>query len=111
MLAYHLKGPALKLMYGGDAFTIESDEGSLIDPTTQKPFSMTEQHVKYTLYSRQQSLKVILSKDLTRNIIESLDEITGGVILLDFGGSNARDGFVAHIGRMVSTRRFVCANE
>ena len=100
MLAYHLNGPALKLMYGNDGFTIESGEGSLIDPTTQNPFLMTGQHAQYLLYSRQQSLKVVVSNNATRSIHESPDEITGGIILLEFGGSSARDEFIARIGKL-----------
>jgi hypothetical protein len=111
MLAYHIKEPALKLLYGKDAYTIESDQGSLIDPNTQSPFKLTEQHAQYVLYSRQQSLKVILSKNTTRSIKESPDEITGGIILLDFGGSNARDEFIAHIKSMVGVEGIGCADE
>ncbi|KAH0293409.1 hypothetical protein M436DRAFT_68909 [Aureobasidium namibiae CBS 147.97] len=101
MLAYHLNGPTLKLMYGNDGFTVESGEGSLIDPTTQNPFLMTGQHAQYLLYSRQQSLKVVVSNNATRNIHESPDEITGGIILLEFGGSSARDEFIARIGQLI----------
>lgn len=112
MLAYHLTGPALQLMYGNHAFTIESREGSLIDPTTDDPFLMTEQHAQYVLYSRQRSLKVILSKETTRNINESADQITGGVVLLEFGGSDARDDFIARIKRMVGNVGGIgCADE
>jgi hypothetical protein len=112
MLAYHLTGPALQLMYGNNAFTVESSEGALTDPTTENPFLMTEQHAQYVLYSRQGSLKVILSKYTTRSIIESPDEITGGVILLDFSGSNARDEFIARIKDMIRTAGGVgCADE
>jgi hypothetical protein len=112
MLAYHLTGPALQLMYGDSAFTVESGEGALIDPTTEKPFLMTEQYAQYVLYSRQGSLKVILSKHTTRSIIESPDEITGGVILLNFGGSNARDEFLARIKHMIGTAGGIgCADE
>jgi hypothetical protein len=112
MLAYHLTGPALQLMYGDNAFTVESGEGVLIDPTTEKPFLMTEKHAQYVLYSRQKSLQVVLSKHTTRSIIESPDEITGGVILLDFGGSNARDEFVARIQHMIGiTGGIGCADE
>ena len=101
MLAYHLKGPTLKLMYGNDGFTVESGQGSLIDPTTQNPFLMTGQHAQYLLYSRQQSLKVVVSNNATRSIHESPDEITGGIILLEFGGSSARDEFIARIGQLI----------
>ncbi|KAI4747473.1 hypothetical protein E4T50_02180 [Aureobasidium sp. EXF-12298] len=112
MLAYHLTGPALQLMYGNHAFTIESREGSLIDPTTDDPFLMTEQHAQYVLYSRQRSLKVILSKEITRSINESADRMTGGVVLLEFGGSDARDDFIASIKYMVGTVGGIgCADE
>jgi hypothetical protein len=112
MLAYHLTGTDLQLLYGDNAFTVESGEGALIDPTTEKPFLMTEQHAQYVLYSRQKSLKVVLSKHTTHSIIESPDEITGGVILLDFGGSNARDEFVARIQHMIGiTGGIGCADE
>lgn len=111
MLAYHLHGPALKLLYGDDGFTVESGEGSLIDPTTQNSFVMTGKHAQYVLYSRQQSLKVILSKNTTRSIDEAPDDITGGVILLDFGGSNARDEFIAHTKNMAGVDGIGCANE
>jgi hypothetical protein len=95
MLVYHVHGPALKLLYGNDSFTIESGEGSLIDPTTESTFRLTAQHAQFVLYGRQGSLKVILSKNSTRSIIESPNEITGGVILLDFGGRSAHDEFIA----------------
>ena len=111
MLAYHIKEPALKLLYGKDAYTIESDQGSLIDPHTGSLFKLTEQHAQYVLYSRQQSLKVILSKNTTRSIKESPNEITGGIVLLDFGGSNARDEFIAHIKHMVGIGGIGCADE
>jgi hypothetical protein len=101
MLAYHVHGPNLKLLYENDAFIIESDDGSLMDPTTESTFKLTAQHAQFVLYGRQGSLKVILSKNSTRSIIESPNEITGGVILLDFGGRSARDGFIARIGEMV----------
>jgi hypothetical protein len=99
-------------MYGNHAFTIESREGSLIDPTTDDPFLMTEQHGQYVLYSRQRSLKVILNKETTCSINESADEITGGVILLEFGGSDARDDFIARIKHMAGTVGGIgCADE
>jgi hypothetical protein len=101
MLAYHVHGPALKLLYGNDSFTIESGEGSLIDPTTESTFRLTAQHAQFVLYGRHGSLKVILSKNSTRSIIESPNDITGGVILLDFGGRSARDEFIARIGEMI----------
>jgi hypothetical protein len=100
MLAYHVQGPALQLLYGNDSFTIESGEGSLFDPTTKSPFLMTAQHAQYVLYSRQRSLKAILSKESTRSIKESPNEITGGVILLEFGGPSARNEFIARIAEM-----------
>jgi hypothetical protein len=100
MLAYHVRGPALKLLYGNAAFTIESGDGSLIDPTIKSPFLMTAQHAQYVMYSRQGSLKVILSKDSTRSINESPNDITGSVILLEFGGLSARNEFIARIAEM-----------
>jgi hypothetical protein len=73
---------------------------------------MTEKHAQHVLYSRQKSLQVVLSKHTTRSIIESPDEITGGVVLLDFGGSNARDEFVARIQHMIGiTGGIGCADE
>lgn len=111
MLAYHLTGPGLQLMYGKDAFTVESGEGSLIDPTTECPFRITDQHAQYVLYSRQKSLKVIMSKDPTRSIDDSANEITGGVILLSFDGSSARDAFIARIKLMVGVEGIGCADE
>ncbi|KAI4847817.1 hypothetical protein E4T44_04299, partial [Aureobasidium sp. EXF-8845] len=101
MLAYHVSGPALRLLYGNDSFTIESGEGSLMDPITESTFRLTAQHAQFVLYGREGSLKVILSKNSTRSIIESPTEITGGVILLDFGGRSARDEFIARVGEMV----------
>lgn len=111
MLAYHLTGPGLQLMYGTNTFTVESDEGSLIDPTTECPFLITEHHAQYVLYSRQKSLKVILSKDTTRSIDESANEITGGIILLSLGESSARDAFIARIKLMVGAEGIGCADE
>jgi len=111
MLAYHLTGPGLQLMYGKDAFTVESGEGSLIDPTTENLFLITEQHAQYVLYSRQKSLKAILSKDTTRSIDESANGITGGVVLLSFGGSSARDAFITRIKLMVGAEGVGCVDE
>ncbi|KAI4728482.1 hypothetical protein E4T49_03789 [Aureobasidium sp. EXF-10728] len=101
MLAYHLNEQGLKLMYRDNAFTIESGAGSLVDPTTGTPFKMTEQHALYVLFSSQKSLKVIMSKNPAWSIAKSPDDVSGGIILLDFGGVSARDEFVAHIKHMV----------
>ncbi|KAI5236059.1 hypothetical protein E4T43_08844 [Aureobasidium subglaciale] len=101
MLAYHLTGEGLKLLHKTAAFTIVSAEGSLIDPATDRPFEMTEEHAMYVLSSCQKSFKVILSKTTTWSIHESPDDITGGLILLDFGGESARDEFLARIKEMI----------
>ncbi|KAI5196163.1 hypothetical protein AUEXF2481DRAFT_300233 [Aureobasidium subglaciale EXF-2481] len=101
MLAYHLTGEGLKLLHKTAAFTIVSAEGSLIDPATDRPFEMTEEHAMYVLSSCQKSFKVILSKTTTWSIHESPDDITGGLILLEFGGESARDEFLARIKEMV----------
>ncbi|CAD0106312.1 unnamed protein product, partial [Aureobasidium uvarum] len=101
MLAYHLTEQGLKLMYRTVVFTIESVEGSLINPTTGCPFEMTEKHLQYVLYSSQKSLKVIMSQNATWSITKSDDNIAGGIILLEFGGVSARDEFIARIKHMV----------
>ncbi|KAI4722295.1 hypothetical protein E4T48_01506 [Aureobasidium sp. EXF-10727] len=101
MLAYHLNEQGLKLMYRDNAFTIVSGEGSLIDPTTGSPFKMTEQHALYVLFSSQKSLKVIMSKNTAWSIAKSPDDVSGGIILLEFGGVSARDEFIARIKHMV----------
>ncbi|KAH0366566.1 hypothetical protein KCU65_g5264, partial [Aureobasidium melanogenum] len=97
MLAYHLTGQDLKLMYRTNAFTIESDEGSLMDDTTGCAFEINEQHAQYVLSSSQKSLKVIMSKSTTWSITETTEDLTGGIILLEFGGVSARDEFIAHL--------------
>lgn len=112
MLAYHLTD--LKLMYRTNAFTIESNaQRSLLDPTTGCPFLIDEQHAQYVLSSSQKSLKVILSKDTTWSVSESHGKTTGGIILLDFGGTSARDEFITRISDMVGMTegRIGCADE
>ena len=113
MLAYHLTGKDLKLMYRTNAFTIESGEGSLIDPRTGCAFEVGVQHALYVLSSSQNSLKVVLSKDTTWSVSESIDEMTGGIILFEFGGVSARDEFVAGIKHLVglTVGRIGCADE
>ncbi|KAI5194414.1 hypothetical protein E4T39_08680 [Aureobasidium subglaciale] len=101
MLAYHLTGEGLKLLHKATAFTIVSAEGSLIDPTTDRPFEITEQHAMFVLSSCQNSFKVILSETATWSIFESPNDITGGLILLDFDSESARDEFLARIKQMV----------
>ncbi|KAH0357192.1 hypothetical protein KCU81_g306, partial [Aureobasidium melanogenum] len=113
MLAYHLTGKDLKLMYRTNAFTIESDEGSLMDDTNGCAFEINEQHAQYVLSSSQKSLKVIMSKSTTWSITESNEELTGGIILLEFGGVSARDEFIAHLKHMdgISVRSICCADD
>ncbi|CAD0086450.1 unnamed protein product [Aureobasidium mustum] len=113
MLAYHLTGQDLKLMYRTNVFTIESGEGSLIDPRTGCAFEIGEQHALYVLSSSEKSLKVILSKDNTWSVSESIDEMTGGIILLEFGGVSARDEFIAGIKHLIgmTVGHIGCADE
>lgn len=113
MLAYHLTGKDLKLMYRSNASTIESVEGALMDDTTGCAFEINEQHAQYVLSSSQKSLKVIMSKSTTWSITESNEELTGGIILLEFGGVSARDEFIAHLKHMdgISVRSIGCADE
>ncbi|KAG9692966.1 hypothetical protein KCU95_g6738, partial [Aureobasidium melanogenum] len=113
MLAYHLTGKDLKLMYRTNAFTIESDEASLMDDTNGCAFEINEQHAQYVLSSSQKSLKVIMSKSTTWSITESNEELTGGIILLEFGGVSARDEFIAHLKHMdgISVRSIGCADD
>ncbi|KAG9833612.1 hypothetical protein KCU98_g8928, partial [Aureobasidium melanogenum] len=113
MLAYHLTGKDLKLLYRTNAFTIESGEGSLSDSRTGIAFEINEQHAPYVLSSSQKSLKVIMSKSTTWSITESNKELTGGIILLEFGGVSARDEFIAHLKHMagMSVRSIGCADD
>ncbi|KAH0388926.1 hypothetical protein KCU89_g16817, partial [Aureobasidium melanogenum] len=113
MLAYHLTGKDLKLMYRTNAFTIESGEGSLMNSTADCPFEINEQHAQYVLSSSQKSLKVIMSKSTTWSITESNEDLTGGIILLEFGGVSARDEFIAHLKHMagMGVRGIGCTDE
>ncbi|KAG9713321.1 hypothetical protein KCU73_g16558, partial [Aureobasidium melanogenum] len=113
ILAYHLTGKDFKLMYRNDAFTIESDEGSLMNSTTGCPFEINEQHAQYVLSSSQKSLKVIMSKNTTWSITESTEDLTGGIILLEFGGVSARDEFIARLKHMagLGVRGIGCADD
>ncbi|KAH0270233.1 hypothetical protein KCU91_g8202, partial [Aureobasidium melanogenum] len=100
-------------MYRTNAFTIESDEASLMDDTNGCAFEINEQHAQYVLSSSQKSLKVIMSKSTTWSITESNEELTGGIILLEFGGVSARDEFIAHLKHMdgISVRSIGCADD
>ncbi|KAG9679524.1 hypothetical protein KCU99_g3077, partial [Aureobasidium melanogenum] len=113
MLAYHLTGKDFKLMYRNNAFTIESDEGSLMNSTTGCPFEINEQHAQYVLSSSQKSLKVIMSKNTTWSITESTEDLTGGIILLEFGGVSARDEFIVRLKHMagMGVRGIGCADD
>ncbi|KAG9596790.1 hypothetical protein KCU77_g5330, partial [Aureobasidium melanogenum] len=113
MLAYHLTGKDLKLMCRTNTFTIESGEGSLMNSTTDCPFEINEQHAQYVLSSSQKSLKVIMSKSTTWSITESIEDLTGGIILLEFGGVSARDEFIAHLKHMagMGVRGIGCADD
>ncbi|KAH0009595.1 hypothetical protein KCU78_g10656, partial [Aureobasidium melanogenum] len=113
MLAYHLTGKDFKLMYRNNAFTIESDEGSLMNSTAGCPFEINEQHAQYVLSSSQKSLKVIMSKNTTWSITESTEDLTGGIILLEFGGVSARDEFIVRLKHMagMGARGIGCADD
>ncbi|THY35161.1 hypothetical protein D6D01_01560 [Aureobasidium pullulans] len=101
MLAYHLTGEGFSLQYRTNCFTIEFGQEPLINPINGLSFKMTKTHAPYVLFSRQSSFKVILSQSTTHDINETDDDITGGIILLEFDGVVARDDFMARIREMV----------
>ncbi|THW86427.1 hypothetical protein D6D18_07529 [Aureobasidium pullulans] len=101
MLAYHLTGEGYSLQYRTNCFTIEFGQEPLIDPINGLSFKITKNHAPYVLFSRQSSFKVILSQSTTHDINETDDDITGGIILLEFDGGVARDDFMARIREMV----------
>ncbi|THY86156.1 hypothetical protein D6C95_07675 [Aureobasidium pullulans] len=101
MLAYHLTGEGFSLQYRTNCFTIEFGQEPLIDPINGLSFKITKNHAPYVLFSRQSSFKVIMSQSTTHDINETDDDITGGIILLEFDGGVARDDFMARIREMV----------
>lgn len=101
MLAYHLSGEDLKLLWQNNAFTIESARGSLVDPLSDSSFRVIGRHATCVVTSRQKSLKVILSKNTAMSVDENEDDITGGVMLLEFDDEGVRDRFISLVTKMV----------